>query len=151
MADALSRLPQYQSTRDIIIQPLVENECCKTIELSNQLKDINLDMLRTAIAQDEWLKKNPSICSYKNGLAWQGSKLYVPDNCRSYVLSICHDAKQAGHFGFLKTLHLAKRQFWWPNMRSTVKTYVKLCRNCAISKPQIGKPMGLLQSVSEPT
>ncbi|XP_015683623.1 tyrosine-protein kinase Srms-like [Protobothrops mucrosquamatus] len=69
---------------------------------------------------------------------------------RSQVFHRCHDLKQAGHFGFLKTLHLARRQFWWPRMQADVETYVKGCPVCAMSKPSPGKPMGLLQPVADP-
>lgn len=33
--------------------------------------------------------------------------MYVPDCLQLQVLQHSHDAKQAGHFGFLKTVHLS--------------------------------------------
>uniref|UniRef100_A0A8C7E2N1 Gypsy retrotransposon integrase-like protein 1 n=1 Tax=Naja naja TaxID=35670 RepID=A0A8C7E2N1_NAJNA len=70
---------------------------------------------------------------------------------REDILNKCHDEKPAEHFGFLKTLHLTLRQFWWPNMRPEIEHYVKTCHVCAMSKPRTGKPLGLLQQVSEPS
>ncbi|XP_060537860.1 vomeronasal type-2 receptor 26-like [Pantherophis guttatus] len=37
------------------------------------------------------------------------------------VLRQSHDVRQVGHFGFLKTLHLATRQFWWPGMKKDIE------------------------------
>uniref|UniRef100_A0A2D4PU95 Gypsy retrotransposon integrase-like protein 1 n=1 Tax=Micrurus surinamensis TaxID=129470 RepID=A0A2D4PU95_MICSU len=150
MADTLSRLPQYRSVRDIIIQPLINTKETETCKQVHNLNDVNISMLRDAIVHDDWLKNNPYICSYTDGLAWKGDRLYIPDKCRSSILAICHDVKQAGHFGFLKTLHLARRQFWWLKMRSHIEDYVKKCHVCATTKSRVGKPLGLLQKVSEP-
>lgn len=82
----------------------------------------------------------------RDGLAWRGDKLYVPKDVRTTVLRKCHDVKPAGHFGFLKTLHLARQQFWWPRMRRDVEEYTKKCMVCVTCKPRPGKPLGLLQS-----
>lgn len=74
-------------------------------------------------------------------------------NCtlRVHVLQRSHDTKLAGHFGFLKTLHLVKRQFWWPKMRKDIKSYVKSCAICSAMKTRPGKPPGLLQTIANPT
>ncbi|KAK9395706.1 hypothetical protein NXF25_019067 [Crotalus adamanteus] len=102
--------------------------------------------LKAALLDDPWLFDNPSLLTKQDGLAWHGSKLYVPQTLRSRVFHRCQNSKQAGHYGFLKTLHLARHQFWWPQMRTDVETYVRGCPVCATSKPHTGKPLGLLQS-----
>ncbi|KAK9401976.1 hypothetical protein NXF25_010332 [Crotalus adamanteus] len=108
------------------------------------------DKLKAAILDDPWLRENPSLLTRRDGLAWNGNKLYIPQTLRSRVFHRCHNLKQAGHFGFLKTLHLARRQFWWPRMRMDIETYIKCCPVCATSKPHTGKPLGLLHSVADP-
>lgn len=55
-----------------------------------------------------WYGNHGSKLTSREGLACKEDKLYVP---RSQVLQWSHNTKQAGHFGFLKTLHLVKRQF----------------------------------------
>uniref|UniRef100_A0A2D4L3V4 Gypsy retrotransposon integrase-like protein 1 n=1 Tax=Micrurus paraensis TaxID=1970185 RepID=A0A2D4L3V4_9SAUR len=151
MADALSQLPQYHSKQDVVIQPLIVQPSVGCNGPANRVQELDVDDFRCANDQDEWIKKNAHVCSWKDGLVWMGDKLYVPFKCRPKVFTICHDTKRAGHFGFLKTLHLARYQFWWPNKRSDVEKYVQRCEICTKSKPRIGKPMGLLQSVSDPT
>lgn len=84
-------------------------------------------------------------------MAWKGSKLYIPLALQEKVLHRSHDVKQAGHFGFLKMLHYVKRQFWWPRMKASVEDYVKRCPICTTVKHQVGKPLGLLQEVVDPT
>lgn len=66
------------------------------------------------------------------------------------MLRRCHDVKPAGHFGFLKILHLTRHQFWWPQMCIEIESYVKSCLVCALTKPQPGKPLDPLQSIAEP-
>lgn len=89
--------------------------------------------------------------TYKDSLAWKGSKLYVPENTRHNVLHRCHDTKAAGHFGFLKMFHLVRQQFWWPHMRRDIEAYVNSCSTCAKTKPCPGKPLGVLQTVAIPS
>lgn len=50
----------------------------------------------------------------------------------------CHDTKQAGHFGFLKTLQVTRRQFWWPWMKAEIETHVKGCPVSAATKQRTG-------------
>lgn len=84
-------------------------------------------------------------------LAWKGSKLYVPNSLRLQVLQHSHDSWLAGHFGFLKTLQLALRQFWWPKMKADVEIYVKSCATCATMKMRPGKTPPPLQQVADPS
>ncbi|KAK9399012.1 hypothetical protein NXF25_013981 [Crotalus adamanteus] len=118
--------------------------------MTTRSADVTLPELRDAVTSDKWLKEHPGLLTRRDGLAWKGDKLYVPKGLRLTVLQRCHNAKQAGYFGFLKTLHHIRRQFWWPRMNPDVDTYVKTCHICATTKPQVGKPMGLLQKVADP-
>lgn len=59
-----------------------------------------------------------------------------------------HDSK-TGHFGFVKTLHLIKWQFWWPSLKD-IEAYVTSCPICAAAKWPPGKPTRLLQKVANP-
>lgn len=59
--------------------------------------------------------------------------------------------KTAGHFGFVKTLHLVKCQFWWPRMKKEIENYVASCPVCASAKRPPRKTPGLLQAMASPT
>ncbi|KAK9400665.1 hypothetical protein NXF25_011379 [Crotalus adamanteus] len=151
LADALSRMPQYDSKREQVIQaviPQCDGESEKA-EVCTKLATFE-EEIKAALVTDPWLSANPGILTHRNGLAWYGDKLYIPQEVRNRVYHQCHDSKVAGHFGFVKTLHLARRQFWWPSLRKDIETYVKECKVCAQAKVIPKKPMGLLQSVSDP-
>lgn len=100
--------------------------------------------LQTELKSDPWLANHRALLTHREGLAWKGEKLYIPTPLRNRVLKQCHDVKTVGHFGFVKTLHLVHRQFWWPKMRADIEVYVKGCPVCATSKPKSGKPLGSL-------
>jgi len=84
-----------------------------------------------------------------NFLLFNG-KIYVPLNCRSSVLNICHDSPSAGHFGFKKTFSLINRDFWWPSMQKDLKEYIKSCEICCRSKDSRHKPYGFLNPLEIP-
>lgn len=69
-------------------------------------------------------------------------KLYVPASQRLKTLQTCHDLNRAGHFGFIKTLYLLKRQFWWPSLKENIESYVASCPTCAAAKWSKGKHPG---------
>lgn len=78
--------------------------------------------------------ENRFLVMHRDGLAWKEDKLYVPKDIHLMVLRRCHVVKPAGHFGFLKTLHLARHQFWWPRMRRDIEEVSGLCYNEATSR-----------------
>lgn len=106
--------------------------------------------IQAALPADAWFQENQNTLSLRDGLAWKGSKIYVPSTLWLDVLQCCHDARAARHFGFLKTLHLTNRQFWWPQIKKGIEDYVRSCVTCTTMKKQQGKPPGFLQPVASP-
>ncbi|XP_060539362.1 queuine tRNA-ribosyltransferase catalytic subunit 1 isoform X1 [Pantherophis guttatus] len=157
MADALSRLPQYNSTKEEVVRPIIPvTQLAAPVTTRAQMRadpalsgDL-LHKLQEALKTDEWFRTHSNECTLCDGLAWIGAKLYVPASLRVTVLQHAHDAKTAGHFGFVKTVHLIKRQFWWPALKKDIEAYVASCPVCASAKRPPGKPPGLLQSVARP-
>ncbi|KAK9395767.1 hypothetical protein NXF25_019128 [Crotalus adamanteus] len=145
-------MPQYHSRREEVVQaimPPYQQGVAQAVP--HQLAgDLNRQLLM-AVQSDPWLRDHPGLLRWRDGLAWKGNKLYVPELLRHVVLQRRHDTKQAGHFGFLKTLHLVWHQFWWPQVKVDIEAYVKGCHVCATAKPHTGKPLGLLQTVADPT
>ncbi|KAK9395726.1 hypothetical protein NXF25_019087 [Crotalus adamanteus] len=134
-------MPQYQSKREEVVQalmPLTRQETTNSV-VQNPKAD-ELDAIRTAMLTDKWAQEHPGWLTNRYGVAWKGDKMYVPDSLRKTVLQRCHDAKQAGHFGFLKTLHLLRWQFWWPRLKVDVEQYVRGCHVCASAKPRTRNP-----------
>lgn len=107
--------------------------------------------LKNELPADPRHKDNLGIITLNDGLGWKGSKLYVPNSLLLQVLQQSHDSKHAGHFGYLKTLHMARRQFWWPRMKRDIENYVRSCATCTMMKMRQGRPPGLLQQVAAPS
>ncbi len=74
-----------------------------------------------------------------NKLLYQG-KLCVPRKAISTVMQLAHDAKTAGHFGYLKTLSRLKNYHWKHKARD-VKKYVQGCLVCQQKKDYLGKKL----------
>ena len=66
------------------------------------------------------------------------------------ILIECHDVVYNGHMGISKTLKLVERNFWWPNLRNNVKSYVNSCDVCQSSKASTTRIVGLLQFLEIP-
>ncbi|XP_025759064.1 uncharacterized protein LOC112843922 [Oreochromis niloticus] len=59
-------------------------------------------------------------------------QLVLPANLRAQALKGVHDL--AGHQGQVRTLHLARQRFFWPNMERDVKEHVRCCGRCILAK-----------------
>jgi hypothetical protein len=79
-------------------------------------------------------------------------RLVVPniDAVKNAILYECHDRPFVGHVGTSKTLKLAERSYWWPNMEQSVRRYVQSCPSCQANKDSNQKPGGLLQPLPVP-
>ena len=62
-----------------------------------------------------------------------------------------HDHPMSGHLGFHKVLDKIRLRYYWPQMRTTIATYIKQCHSCQQIKPPHSND-GLFQpiTVSEP-
>ena len=155
-ADALSRRPDYQPLNEVekektILEPnVVQIAAILTRQMSF------LDRLKEVLPQDEFYLsqlssngENPFIMT--NGIPYFQGRIYVPEGqLRLEVLTSCHDSKLAGHFGKNKTLELATRKYYWPNMDKMIHEYCASCETCARAKPARHAPYGLLMPLSVP-
>ncbi|KAK9395710.1 hypothetical protein NXF25_019071 [Crotalus adamanteus] len=122
LADALSCLPQYKSSREELVNSIIPSG---QLAVQGSMRPILLALpqpannevtqkLREALEGDEWFRNHKADMMMKEGLAWKGSKLYVSLNLRAQILQRCHDMKPEGHFGFVKTLHWPGGNFGGP-------------------------------------
>jgi len=107
---------------------------------AQELRKSSTHSLRSA----EWLEHD--------GLLYYRGCIYVPNtsNLRHRIVSLCHDAKVAGHPGRFKTLELVSRSYWWPNMSRYIGMYVSHCDLCLHTKIQRRLPSGELQLLPIP-
>ena len=83
------------------------------------------------------------------GLLRLDNRIYIPDseNLRLRVLQYKHDHPISGHFGHNHTLDLIRQEFVWPDLRNSVKSYIKSCNTCMRSKSQRHRPYRLLKQL----
>jgi hypothetical protein len=56
------------------------------------------------------------------------------------VISLFHNSTTARHPGFLKTKNAIQQNFWWPNITTDIKAYIKGCSTCQSTKPRTNQP-----------
>jgi len=131
-----------------------ENFCVFTI-LVTLLTDQNLNELKENQFYYDYLPTTlfepiPGLSKLKNFnlskiFLLYNNNIYVPPNCCSSVLNICHDSPSVGHFSIKKTTSHTSRDFWWPSLFSTINNYVHSCDSCCRSKDSRHKLYGFLQ------
>uniref|UniRef100_A0A2N9GRJ2 Integrase catalytic domain-containing protein n=1 Tax=Fagus sylvatica TaxID=28930 RepID=A0A2N9GRJ2_FAGSY len=89
----------------------------------------------------------------KNGLLLYKDRFFLGSgsNMKTKVLALVHDSPLVGYSRYLKTLHRAKRDWYWQGMKTDVKTYIKGCDTCQRIKHESSKPASLLQPLSIPS
>uniref|UniRef100_A0A803TTB8 Gypsy retrotransposon integrase-like protein 1 n=1 Tax=Anolis carolinensis TaxID=28377 RepID=A0A803TTB8_ANOCA len=164
LADALSRMPQHEGLAAakegtifsdkqwglaVRTRAQTQKENTAIIELdgeSNWGKE-----LKQSYEGDQWITSNSEKGEQKRGFWFVNKKLYIPAILRIKILERFHNNQSAGHTGITKTTKAIAKHCWWPGMRKDIKNHVVQCDDCARNKSRGGKPMGLLQTVVEPT
>jgi hypothetical protein len=121
-----------------------------------------LDDLRASYEEDEELKSLVSrLQASGEGEGHytlnQGLLLYKDRFCigkesgmKIKVLALIHDSLLGGHSGYLKSLHRAKKDWFWHGMKKDIKAYIRGCDTCQKLKHETSKPAGLLQPLVIP-
>ena len=80
-------------------------------------------------------------------------RFYINPHCslKSQFLHHVHNSPLAGHSEFLKSYQRAKKEFYWPRMKSYFNKFVRDCDVCQRIKSDTTSPTGLLQPLSIPT
>jgi hypothetical protein len=91
-------------------------------------------------------------CSERDGALYFWDNLWVPqvDALLLEVVREAHLPLSSGHKGITKTVHLIKRYYFWPGMRSTVRQFIQNCYDCQRAKVPKDRQNGLLQPLPIP-
>ena len=73
------------------------------------------------------------------------SHFVIPEEYVPVILRLVHDEVIAGHPGKERTLHAARRRFYWPRMRVDTEAYVSSCVKCAQHKGTGPRPAPILE------
>lgn len=69
---------------------------------------------------------------------------------RRLILSEAHDSMISGHPGYVKTLNVVRKRYFWSGMKRDVFNYVKSCLSCQRIKAERVKLPGKLQPLAIP-
>ena len=88
----------------------------------------------------------------KKGLWFWKDKLFIPTNSvvKQQLLQEFHDSLLGGHGGYQKTLARLSAQFFWKNIASTVREYIRACYICQQAKYSNQPFVDLLQPLPIP-
>jgi hypothetical protein len=77
--------------------------------------------------------------------------IYVPSSMIQALLQACHDDPMTGaHFSFDRTYNKLKCLYWWPDMKSAIKSYITSCLLCKQYNIRRHKTHGYLRPISPP-
>lgn len=84
--------------------------------------------------QNDVIYKYCSHGSTANGFmpSW---RIVVKESDKKAILKKFHDEPLSAHQGYFKTLNKIKLEYYWPNMSSEIKLYVRNCDICKSAKP----------------
>ena len=64
------------------------------------------------------------------------NQVVVPEQCHQEVLHLAHEAPMAGHYGINKTYQKILQNFYWPGLKTDMKSFYQSCHACQL----VGKP-----------
>ena len=148
-ADALSRRvdiagekakierPIFRTNEDGSLSPYRHLNTILTIQATNS----------TPLPDDEFGKSPPKDIS---GHRIYNGRTYVPASHRQRVIRQHHDDPEFGHPGVTKTMELLQRSYDFPNVRASVRDYIRRCDTCCKTKHPRHATYGQLQTQEPP-
>ena len=152
VADPLSRHPLVTSTTCAMLCALGNLELLNVeadAEEASQPSDI-LSEVVAGYADDPWFADQSKVTGaglkLEKGVYRKGGAVVVPANAHimSEILHELYDYSYAGHVGIHRTIHNAKRIYWWPGMAQDIRDYVSKSGVCQRNKGVQRSPAGKL-------
>lgn len=138
--DCLSRAPvddptdPYLEEKVYLIQPFDKDDWTKSYT-DPQLEDI-------------LLKASQKIDDFKliEDIIYKNDTLYVPELKRREIIKTTHETPSNAHPGINATLAKLKQNYFWPNMRELVSSFIQDCTICLRQKADRHPPAGSMNS-----
>jgi len=92
---------------------------------------------------NQWVPENIVI---SNRIPFHNNQVYVLDvpSIKLHILRLYHDSPFTRHLGQAGTYELIKHSYWWENMTTYIRNYVKGCVTCAQNKHTTKASPGVL-------
>lgn len=152
-ADALSRNPVVNFAVDVTsedaeinILKITTTDGLLDVQLTDPLLSHIKCILDTNCADAKEIRNNYVL---KEGRIYrkigESLKWAVPRDARWKICHMNHD--ECGPMAFEKTINKIQQSYWFPNMTSFVRKYVKACIPCGFSKQPSGRKEGFLHPI----
>jgi hypothetical protein len=121
-----------------------------------------LDRMKEDLKKDPWIQAKISKLQHdhfmakhysaQDGLLQYDRHIVISPSSpwRTVILDELHTSPAAGHSSFQKTVQRVNKLFYWPHMRSDIRTYIAECEVCQRHKYKTLSPAGLLQPLPVP-
>lgn len=144
VADCLSRLFEEDSSSDQKGFLLQDFPLSFTNLLQHQKEDAECSNLFKR------LEKKEIVLNYEifKGILYYAPKkckrrIVLPKVCHQMIIKYFHSTTFGGHLGMTKTLKKINKQYFWVGMCRDIKSYVRTCHDCQMSKPSPNTRLGL--------
>jgi hypothetical protein len=84
--------------------------------------------------------ENENLTADENGLVYLRNLIYIPNCMRTEIIKQHHNNPMHGYMGTEKTAELISRNYYFPNMRRKVQSYIQQCKTCIRDKPARHQP-----------
>ena len=145
LADTLSRLPlAHNITKVPAIDMMQVNTLSKFSGCDSLLQEIashhdaDISLLKQYIT-DGWLSRIPTkLLPYSKahqeytiqaGIVYHGCCVNPPKSLHPHIMNILH----RDHPGIVCMIWLARQYFWWPNIDSSINSFVQRCEMCQLN------------------
>ena len=152
IADGLSRVETQcvQFNPTVVQLPTTMAQIAALQQADEQIRQITHDIQSTTSnkVHNHFQLQNNVLYFIQTG---KEPRIYIPQSLRNLYMQFFHDHPMSGHLGFHKVLDKIRLRYYWPQMHTTIATYIKQCHSCQQIKPPHSND-GLLQSItiSEP-
>lgn len=148
VADALSRTQQEKKSEQILLLTTISDPLLEDLRLeTNQHPELQA-LLQKINSNSEGLSK----FSIHDGLIFFNGRIVIASDSlhKTCILENFHSSLTGGHGGVRRTLARILPLYYWPNMRTDVKDFIRTCPTCQATKYQPSAPAGLLQPLPLP-
>jgi transposase InsO family protein len=152
VADTLSRMfevpmaespGQVESNLVLTDFPLAFEEIAQLQRQDSMLDSIRAQPEKGDVVKGYSLSKGIIFCrSSRRG----SPKFVVPAAAIPMVFAYFHESTLGGHLGVFKTISKIRYQFIWKGMDKDIRSRVRACHTCAVSKPAQNSQWGSLSS-----
>nr|GEX25803.1 putative reverse transcriptase domain-containing protein [Tanacetum cinerariifolium] len=148
----------YPGKANVVADALSQKERSKPLRVRSLVMTIGLNLPKKILnAQSEARKEENFINEDLHGIINKlepradgtlclNNRSWIPciGDLRALIMHESHKSKYSIHPRLDKMYQDLKRQYWWPNVKAEIATYVSKCLTCAKVKIEYQKPSGLL-------